>query len=75
MSAQYTTEVTREMINAAHGVTMNEKDLILGWEFLTKIYLAMDALAKKPETSSSPCTHCEAFARQVLRRMDEELKA
>jgi DNA-directed RNA polymerase alpha subunit len=74
MSTQHTTEVTREMINAAHGVTMSEKDLILGWEFLTKIYLAMDALAKKPETSSSPCPHCEAFARQVLQRMDEEPK-
>ena len=68
------TEVTREMINAAHDITMSEKDLILGWEFLTKIYLAMDALAKKPETSGSPCPHCIAFARQIMQKMEEEPK-
>ena len=36
------TKVTKEMINAAHDVTMKSK-LMLGHELLEKIYLAMDS--------------------------------
>ena len=36
------TKVTKEMINAAHDVTMKSK-LMLGHELLEKIYLGMDS--------------------------------
>lgn len=36
------TKVTREMIAAAHDVTMQHK-IVLGHELLTEIYTAMDA--------------------------------
>ncbi len=37
------TAVTREMITAAHGVTLESGDVVLSARLLERIYLAMDA--------------------------------
>lgn len=52
--------VTKEMISAAHKVTMAHGDIVLSHRLLTKIYLAMDALANQEKTSGSPlrCAAC-----------------
>ena len=47
-------KVTREMISAAHGVTVQKSDVILSADLLERIYLAMDALANHTETYGSP---------------------
>ena len=59
------TTVTREMINAAHGVTM-KIGVVLSWEILRDIYLSMDALANHEKTSGSPYPTCVALARTVM---------
>ena len=38
-------EVTNEMISAAHKVTMEHGDIVLSYRLLERVYLAMDALA------------------------------
>ncbi len=38
------TAVTREMITAAHGVTLHSGDIVLSARLLERIYLAMDAV-------------------------------
>ena len=51
-------KVTREMICAAHYVTMKHSSIVLSAELLESIYLAMDALANRHKTSGSPfCYH------------------
>ena len=47
-------KVTRKMISAAHGVTVQKSDVILSADLLERIYLAMDALANHAETYGSP---------------------
>ena len=37
------TAVTREMLTAAHGVTLESGDVVLSARLLERIYLAMDA--------------------------------
>lgn len=46
------TAVTNEMINAAHGVTLKQ-GIVISWEILRDIYLAMDAMANQEKTSGS----------------------
>jgi len=60
------TAVTNEMISAAHKVTMEHGDIVLSHRLLTKIYLAMDALANQEKTSGSPCPTCQSLARAVM---------
>ena len=52
--------VTREMINAAHDVTM-KAGVVLSWETLRDIYLSMDVLANHEKTADS------------LPKLDEEM--
>ena len=40
------TTVTREMIGAAHGVTLESGDVVLSARLLERIYTAMSAAAK-----------------------------
>ena len=52
-SPAYMDDVTREMISAAHRVTMRH-GIVLSWEILRDIYLSIDALANHKKTSGSP---------------------
>lgn len=52
-SPAYMDDVTREMISAAHRVTMRH-GIVLSWEILRDIYLSMDALANHKKTFGSP---------------------
>jgi len=47
------TTVTNEMIGAAHDVTL-KIGIVLSWEILRDIYLAMNALANQEKASGSP---------------------
>lgn len=51
--------VMREMISAAHKVTLTH-GVVLSWEILEGVYLAMDAMANQEKTSGSPsrCPTC-----------------
>lgn len=40
------TAVTNEMISAAHGVTLKQ-GVVISWEILRDIYLAMDAMVNQ----------------------------
>ena len=44
------TAVTREMIGAAHGVTLESGDVVLSARLLERIYLAMEQAAPPPKT-------------------------
>jgi len=61
------TAVTRDMITAAHGVTLETGDVVLSAKLLERIYKAMAARqplpAKPPWTT---CKTCEALARTVM---------
>lgn len=57
--------VTREMITAAHGVTLESGDVVLSGRMLERIYLAMDQAAP-PQTPFDTCPTCEALARAVM---------
>lgn len=65
INAVKTPSVTREMICAAHKVTM-DSNVVLSDCLLERIYLAMDALANREKTSGSPCPTCVALARAVM---------
>lgn len=60
------TAVTREMITAAHGVTMKSGDIVLSARLLERIYLAMEQSAPPPKTPFDTCPTCEALARTVM---------
>lgn len=61
------TAVTRDMITAAHGVTLETGDVVLSAKLLERIYKAMAARqplpAKPPWTT---CKTCVALARTVM---------
>ncbi len=65
--------VTREMITAAHGVTLEGGDIVLSARLLERIYLAMDQAAPPTQTPFGTCPTCEALARTVM--MDQAGKA
>lgn len=58
--------VTREMITAAHGVTLEGGDIVLSARLLERIYLAMAQAAPPPQTPFDTCPTCEALARTVM---------
>ena len=60
------TAVTREMITAAHGVTLKTGDVVLSARLLENIYLAMEQAAPPPQTPFDTCPTCEALARTVM---------
>lgn len=60
------TAVTREMITAAHGVTLESGDVVLSARLLERIYLAMSQAAPPPQTPFDTCPTCEALARAVM---------
>jgi len=60
------TAVTREMITAAHGVTLESGDIVLSARLLERIYLAMEQAAPPPQTPFDTCPTCEALARTVM---------
>jgi len=61
------TAVTRDMITAAHGVTLESGDVVLSAKLLERIYKAMAARQPLPRTPpNSTCKTCEALARTVM---------
>lgn len=58
--------VTREMLTAAHGVTLESGDVVLSARLLERIYLAMEKAAPTPQTPFDTCPTCEALARTVM---------
>lgn len=59
-------KVTREMISAAHGVTLETGDIVLSARLLERIYLAMEQAAPPLQTPFDTCPTCEALARSVM---------
>ena len=59
-------KVTREMINAAHGVTLETGDIVLSARLLERIYMAMEQAAPPLQTPFDTCPTCEALARAVM---------
>lgn len=66
VGAGRTATVTREMIGAAHDVTLSKGDFVLSANLLERIYLAMDQAAPPQQTPFDTCTTCEALARTVM---------
>lgn len=60
------TEVTREMIGAAHDVMLAKGDFVLSAALLERIYLAMERAASPRQTPFDTCQTCEALARAVM---------
>jgi len=61
------TAVTRDMITAAHGVTLESGDVVLSAKLLERIYKAMAARQPLPRNQpSTTCKTCEALARTVM---------
>ena len=60
------TKVTREMITAAHGVTLESGDVVISARLLERIYLAMEQAAPPPRTPFDACPTCEALARTAM---------
>ena len=65
VGAGKTATVTREMICAAHDVTLAKGDFVLSAAMLERIYLAMEQAAP-PQTPFDTCPTCEALARTVM---------
>lgn len=61
-----TATVTKAMLSAAHGVTLESGDVVLSARLLERIYLAMEQAAPPPQTPFDPCPTCEALARTVM---------
>lgn len=61
--------VTRKMISAAHDICLKKGDLVLSADLLKRIYLAMDALANRAETSGSPTTEAQTVEPDPLYRL------
>lgn len=53
VGADGTATVTREMITAAHGVTLESGDVVLSARLLERIYLAMDAARHNAEVTGA----------------------
>ena len=66
VGAGKTATVTREMIGAAHDVTLAKGDFVLSAALLERIYLAMEQAAPPPQTPFDTCPTCEALARTVM---------
>ena len=66
VGAGRTATVTREMICAAHDVTLAKGDFVLSAALLERIYLAMEQAAPPPQTPFDTCPTCEALARTVM---------
>lgn len=66
VGAGETATVTREMIGAAHDVTLAKGDFVLSAALLERIYLAMEQAAPPPQTPFDTCPTCEALARTVM---------
>jgi len=66
VGAGKTATVTREMICAAHDVTLAKGDFVLSAALLERIYLAMEQAAPPPQTPFDTCPTCEALARTVM---------
>lgn len=66
------TIVTREMITAAHGVTLESGDVVLSARLLERIYLAMEQAAPPPQTPFDTLSK-DAERYQWLRRTQVEL--
>lgn len=64
--ADGTASVTREMITAAHGVTLDRGDIVLSARLLESIYLAMYRAVQLPKTTFDTCPTCEELARTVM---------
>ena len=60
--ADGTAIVTREMITAAHGVTLESGDVVLSARLLERIYLAMNALPWNRNETASLDRHAEITA-------------
>ncbi len=60
------TKVTRGMITAAHGVTLESGDVVLSARLLGRIYLAMEQAAPPLKTPFDACLTCEALARTAM---------
>lgn len=61
------TAVTRDMITAAHGVTLETGDVVFSAKLLEHIYKAMAARQPLPRKQpSTTCKTCEALARTVI---------
>lgn len=58
--------VTREMITAAHGVTLENGAVVLSAGLLERIYLAMEQAAPPTKTPFDTCPTCHALARAVM---------
>ena len=58
------TKVTREMIAAAHDVTMRHK-IVLGHELLTEIYQAMDAKRELSEAALNAQSIMDSLQKQA----------
>lgn len=57
------TAVTREMITAAHRVTLEPGDLVLSARLLERIYIAMEQTAPPALTPFDTCPTCESQGR------------
>ena len=64
--ADGTAIVTREMITAAHGVTLESGDVVLSARLLERIYLAMEKASPPRQTPFDTCPTCEALSRTVM---------
>ena len=58
--------VTREMIGAAHDVTLAKGDFVLSASMLERIYMAMEQAAPPQQTPFDTCPTCESLARTVM---------
>lgn len=61
-------EVTREMISAAHGVTLEKGDVILSADLLERIYLAMESRRENDDQ------YFDGDADDVIRANNEKLR-
>ena len=64
------TKVTREMIAAAHNVTMRHK-IVLGHELLTEIYQAMDAKRGLSEAAMNSQSIMDSLRKQAELAADD----
>lgn len=64
------TKVTREMIAAAHDVTMRHK-IVLGHELLTEIYQAMDAKRGLSEAARNSQSIMDSLRKQAELAADD----
>lgn len=56
---------TREMVGAAHDVLLS-RQMMLSYEILEQIWMAMEQAAPPLQTPFDTCPTCEALARSVM---------